>query len=151
MVGSMTSQNVFGKFCFLQFVQKCNKKFSPLFRLLSDLVRLGYIPGIHHGGGGGMRVGGGSTETLEWDRIRPQRNEVCYFNEVIMAPCAPLWSLLLCGPTRPYVVLCGDLLHFCICARIIKNRNLKSHLPFHGCLAMCFNRENIFIAFLHEL
>ena len=69
MVGLMTSQNIFGKFFFSQFVQKCYKKCSPLFRLFcqtwSDMVTSRVFITVE---------GGGSTETLERDRIRPQRN-----------------------------------------------------------------------------
>ena len=79
---------------------------------------------------------------LERDRIRPQRNEICDFNELTMVPCAPLWPLVPCaplwslvyyGPTRSYVVLRVDLLHICIFAQNIKNRNLtSSHLLYQS-------------------
>ena len=117
MTSRKHSGHSFQSFVFSQFVQNAIKNVLPIldvfFQTWSDLVI--------------SRV---SIKTLERDWIRPRRNEVCYFNELIMVPCAPL---VLCGPTRSYVVLCVYSLHFCIIARIIKNRNLtSSHLPFQS-------------------
>ena len=74
----MTSQKYFGhffqSFVFSQFVQKCNKKCSPLFsrfcQTWSDLSRVF----ITEGGGGHNTRGEGVPfiKTLERDRIRPQ-------------------------------------------------------------------------------